>query len=300
MPDFPIIDAHVHLTDPGRLAYSWMDGAPALKRAWTPQDFTDRTAPAEIGGYVFVEVDVDAGLHLAEAEWVDAVAAADPRLKAQVASVPLELGPAAVERDLERLATLGTVRGVRRLIQDRPDPQFMLRPEFVAAVQLLPRFGFSFDLCIKHPQFAGTIELVRRCPQVSFVLDHPGKPGIAVTLARSVAGAPAPVGGGCPMSCVNCPVSSPRRTTRPRPGPAPADLDHAHRLSSVSSAHVRRRWPVRELAGGRPASRLDVVDRATAGRSVDEKQLLCSAARPYGLHRLAARRRNPRPGTSSS
>ena len=284
MPDFPIIDAHVHLTDPGRLAYSWMDGAPALKRAWTPQDFTDRTAPAEIGGYVFVEVDVDAGLHMAEAEWVDAVAAADPRLKAQVASVPLELGPAAVERDLERLATLGTVRGVRRLIQDRPDPQFMLRPEFVAAVQLLPRFGFSFDLCIKHPQFAGTIELVRRCPEVSFVLDHLGKPGIAAGLLdpwrahlRELAALPNVV---CKLSGV---VTEADHATWTCDQLRPY-LDHAIACFGFERLMFGGDWPVCELAGGWPRW-LDVVDWATAGCSADEKRALFrdTAIRAYRL-----------------
>ena len=182
MLDFPIVDAHVHLVDLARLGYSWMASVPALNRDWTPDDLTARAKPYEIGGYVFVEVDVDAPQYLDEAMWADGLARSDPRLKAVVAALPLELGPAAVEPELERLATLGTVRGVRRLIQDRPDPEFMLRPAFVAAVKLLPAYGLTFDLCIKHPQFANTIELVRRCPEVAFVLDHLGKPGIAAGL----------------------------------------------------------------------------------------------------------------------
>jgi L-fuconolactonase len=34
------------------------------------------------------------------------------------------------------------------------------------------------DICIFHPQLGATLEMVRRCPEVSFVLDHIGKPGI--------------------------------------------------------------------------------------------------------------------------
>ena len=45
-------------------------------------------------------------------------------------------------------------------------------------MKLLPKYGLSFDICIFHSQMADTIELVRRCPDVSFILDHIGKPGI--------------------------------------------------------------------------------------------------------------------------
>ena len=182
MLDFPIVDAHVHLVDLNRLRYAWMAGVSALNRDWSPADLTARAKPYEIGGYVFVEVDVDAPQHMDEAAWIESVAKADPRLKGQVASLPLELGPSAVEPQMAQLAALSTVRGVRRLIQDRPDPEFMIRPEFVAAVKLLPKYNLSFDICIKHPQFANTLELVRRCPDVSFILDHIGKPGIAAGL----------------------------------------------------------------------------------------------------------------------
>ena len=99
-----------------------------------------------------------------------------------VTSLPLELGPAAIEADLARLAALPTVCSIWRLIQDRPDPEFMIRPAFVEAVKLLPKYKLGFDLCIKHPQFANTLELVKRCPGLSFILDHIGKPGVAAGL----------------------------------------------------------------------------------------------------------------------
>ena len=73
-------------------------------------------------------------------------------------------------------------RGIRRLIQNQADPEFVLRPDFLAALRLLPRYGLSFDICIFHHQFPNTLEMVRRCPEVNFVLDHIGKPGIKAGL----------------------------------------------------------------------------------------------------------------------
>ena len=52
------------------------------------------------------------------------------------------------------------------------------RPAFIEALQLLPNYDLSFDICIFHHQLPNTLEFVRRCPEVSFVLDHIAKPAI--------------------------------------------------------------------------------------------------------------------------
>ena len=271
MLDFAIVDAHVHLVDLKRLRYSWMAGAPALNRDWTPADFSARVKPYDIGGFVFVEVDVDSPLHMHEAAWVDGLAKSDRRLKGCVASLPLELGPAAVEADLAKLVALKSVRGVRRLIQDRPDPEFMLRPEFVAAVKLLPAYNLSFDICIKHRQFANTIELVRRCPEVSFILDHIGKPGIAAGLIdpwradiSELAKCPNVV---CKLSGVTTEAnhaSWAREQLRPY-------IDHVIESFGFARVMYGGDWPVCELAG-HYLQWLAVLEWTTAGCSESERR----------------------------
>jgi L-fuconolactonase len=181
MLEFPIVDAHVHLLDQKRFSYGWAAGAPSLKRDWTPDDLARAVKPYQLTGFVFVEVDVDMPQYLDEADWVAETAARDKRLMGAVVALPLERG-AALEPEIARVAKLKTTRGVRRLIQNQPDPEFMLREPFLEALKLLPKYKLSFDICIYHPQLKNTIEMVRRCPEVSFVLDHIGKPGIKAGL----------------------------------------------------------------------------------------------------------------------
>jgi len=45
-------------------------------------------------------------------------------------------------------------------------------------VKVLAEFGFTFDLCIRHEQLRSVAELAKRVPQVTFVLDHFGKPDV--------------------------------------------------------------------------------------------------------------------------
>lgn len=179
MPDFPIVDAHVHLYDPAAIGYGWMKQAPKLNSLHASEEYTQAIGGTKVEKIVFLEVDADAGREIDEANWVTDAATRDPRIQAMVANLPLEKGPAAVEADMATLSKMALTRGIRRLIQGHVDePGWCIRPDFVAAVQLLPKYGLSFDICIYHPQMADAIELVRRCPDVSFILDHIGKPGI--------------------------------------------------------------------------------------------------------------------------
>jgi L-fuconolactonase len=59
-----------------------------------------------------------------------------------------------------------------------PDSAVILQRDFLDAVRLLPKYDLSFDICIDPHQFVNTIEMVERCPEVSFVLDHMGKPEV--------------------------------------------------------------------------------------------------------------------------
>jgi L-fuconolactonase len=177
MPDFAIVDSHVHLYDIARFRYGWLDGVPKLKRTFLLEDFDRARGSVQVDKIVFAEVAVDPGLHLEEADFIQGLANNDARLRAMVAHAPLEKG-SAVEADLVVLKKHPILRGIRRLIETERDPSFCLEPGFIEAVKLLPKHGLTFDICVKHFALTYAIELARRCPEVSFILDHIGKPDI--------------------------------------------------------------------------------------------------------------------------
>ncbi len=119
----------------------------------------------------------DAGQHLDEAAFVQEMADGDPRLCGMVAHLPVEKG-AAIERDVDTLKRLKALRGIRRLIETERNPSFCLEPGFIEGVKLIGKHGLTFDICVKHFELVFALELVRRCLDVQFVLDHIGKPGI--------------------------------------------------------------------------------------------------------------------------
>ncbi len=177
MPDFPIVDAHVHLYDVKKLSYSWLVNVPKINRTYLLEDFDKARQQVAVEKIVFAEVAVDPGLHIEEAAFIQAMAEKDSRLSGIIAHLPLEKG-VGVESDIAALKQFRNLRGIRRLIETERNPAFCLEPEFLAALKLLPRHNLSFDICVKHWAMTYAIELVKRCPNVSFVLDHIGKPDI--------------------------------------------------------------------------------------------------------------------------
>jgi L-fuconolactonase len=153
----------------------WLDDDRVLNRAFEMPDYQRDTSSVPVQALVYVQVDVTPAYALLEAEW----AVAQP-VAGVVAFAPLEDGGVA-RSYLERLVALGPrVKGVRRLIQSEPDAAFPLR--LVEGLRLLARYDLSFDICIKHHQLGRTVEMVRACPETSFILDHLGKPDVAAGL----------------------------------------------------------------------------------------------------------------------
>jgi L-fuconolactonase len=121
-------------------------------------------------------VQCDATDGAAEVAWVAEQAKSDPRIVGIVAHAPLEQG-AAVRARLAELAKHPLLRGIRRILQSEP-LGFCARADFIAGVQALAEFNFSFDICLRRAQLPEVIALVKACPQVRFMLDHLGNPPI--------------------------------------------------------------------------------------------------------------------------
>jgi L-fuconolactonase len=178
MPAFPIVDAHLHIWDPARIRIGWQAGNDAMRREFGLADYAAQTEGIGIEAMVFVECFVDRGEFLNEVAYVEEAARTDPRLKAIVAQASLDDGEDARPfldhlRDRHPL-----VRGIRRMIEFQPDPDFALRPDFRRGVQMLADYDFSFEVNVKHDQMDKAADLAAHVQGVRLVLDHAGKPPI--------------------------------------------------------------------------------------------------------------------------
>jgi L-fuconolactonase len=160
-----MIDAHIHFWDPERLHYAWLEEIPALHRPFLPTE-------VEAEGFVFVQADCRDEEAWAEVEWVTELAAQHPILGI-VAYAPVHAGA-----DLAPLAAHPLVVGVRKLLQGEPDA-LLTSDALIEGVRALAPHALTFDACVTHDQLPHVIRLAERCPEVTIVLDHLGKPDVA-------------------------------------------------------------------------------------------------------------------------
>jgi L-fuconolactonase len=155
----------------------WLDDDAHLRRPYGLDEFRLASEGLPVDAMVYVQVDVTPAYGLLEARWAAAQAEADPRVAAIVAWAPIEDG-ALVRTYLDELRAISPrIHGVRRLLQSET-AEFAIQPDFVRGLRELPSYGLSFDICIKHHQLAHVIQMVRACPDTSFILDHLGKPDV--------------------------------------------------------------------------------------------------------------------------
>ncbi|MAG13960.1 MAG: amidohydrolase [Spirochaetales bacterium] len=177
MPNFPIVDTHLHVWDPKNLSYPWLEDIPFLNKPYLLDGYHSARGLIDVEKMVFMQAECDPAQYREEADWVSSLAADDSSLAAIIPWAPLEDGDTA-RPALEALAANKLVKGIRRIIQFEPDLAFCLKPNFVKGVQLLPEYNLHFEICIAHIHLENTIKLVDRCPEVRFILDHIGKPDI--------------------------------------------------------------------------------------------------------------------------
>jgi L-fuconolactonase len=276
-----VVDAHVHFWDPGALHYPWLAGVPGLNRAFLPTDFGSLTS-ASVDAVVFVEANCLPTQSTDEVAFVERLASSDGRIAGIVAFVDL-LDERATSEALARLSETSHVVGVRYNIQGHA-AGFALDASFVRGVREVGRYGLPFDLCVTADQLREVTDLVRRCPDTRFVLDHCGKPAIrdesfvrwAADLARLAA-----------LDNISCKLSGLMTEARANQRGDEALRPYAeHALDRFGTGRLLfgSDWPVVTLGGGDAAWR-GFTDRFTATWTPNDRQLFYAdnTIRLYGL-----------------
>lgn len=169
----PRIDAHHHLWNYVPEDFPWISAEmPALQRDFGIAELAPLLAQSEIDGTIAVQ----ARQSLAETEFLLAQAAVNPLIRGVVGWVPLT--DPNVEAAIERYAENRALRGVRHILHDESNDDYMLRDDFNRGVSLLARYGMRYDVLIFDRHLPQAIAFVDRHPQQVFVVDHVAKPRI--------------------------------------------------------------------------------------------------------------------------
>jgi L-fuconolactonase len=175
----PTVDAHHHLWDPRRREYPWMAGealAP-IRRPYTLDDLR-QALPPTVSRTVLVQTVSSAE----ETEEFLATAATSSGLVAGVVGWADLTDPGIADRLAALRALPGgeLLVGIRHQAQDEPDPRWLLREDVRRGLLAVAAAGLAYDLLVRPPQLPAAVELAGSLPEARLVLDHAGKPPIAV------------------------------------------------------------------------------------------------------------------------
>ncbi len=168
-----IIDAHHHLWKFNTDDYGWMDDSmEVLRRDYLPPELEGEIRKAGVDGTVVVQ----ARQTLEETRWLLERADEFPFIKGVVGWVDLRSHE--LPGQLKEFVLHQKLVGVRHVIHDEPDDDFMLKPAFVNGIERLKDYNLTYDLLLFPKHLVRATELVSRFPDQRFVLDHISKPFI--------------------------------------------------------------------------------------------------------------------------
>ncbi|MGW7543576.1 amidohydrolase family protein [Streptomyces sp. NPDC054770] len=172
------VDAHHHVWDLSVRDQDWIAGPELqpLRRNFTVEDLEPEAAAAGVTGTVLVQtitVPEETPEFLALADTHDLVAGVVGWT---------DLTRPDVTEELARLRALpggSYLKGIRHQVQGEPDPEWLLRPDVGRGLAALADAGLVYDLIVQAHQLPAAAKAAETHPQLTFVLDHLGKPPIA-------------------------------------------------------------------------------------------------------------------------
>lgn len=167
------IDAHQHFWALERGDYGWLTpDLVGIYRDFQPDHLTPLLTSHKIGGTVLVQ----AAPTVAETDYMLSLAARNDFIKGVVGWVDFEDKDAA--KEVARLAKNKALVGLRPMIQDIEDADWMLREDLGGAYQALIEHDLTFDALTLPIHLQNLARLVERHPDMRVVIDHGSKPYI--------------------------------------------------------------------------------------------------------------------------
>ena len=171
-----IVDSHHHFWDRSldQFDNSWQESENLKKicRTYLPEHLKPLIDAAGVDKTVFVQTQHN----IEENRWVLGLAEANDWIAGVVGWV--DLASPDCESQIEEFKDHPKFVGIRHVVQDEPDDDFIIRDDVMRGLGVLEKHEVPYDLLfyVKHLKHAQTV--ARKFPNAKFVIDHLAKPVI--------------------------------------------------------------------------------------------------------------------------
>jgi len=173
-----VIDTHMHSWDLQKVRYSWLDGDTSiLAQNYYPSGIEDQLQAANVSAAVMVQ----AANNIEDTAFMFDCAAQYPWIIGVVGWVDL-LNPETAKKQLEAHLQNKYFKGIRHLIHDEPDHNWLLQPAVIKSLEILADYGVPFDIVgVKIEHIKAAIQVAKQIPHLKMVFDHLNHPPIATS-----------------------------------------------------------------------------------------------------------------------
>ena len=237
-----LVDAHHHVWRVARGDYGWLTPDLPIHRDYGLEDL--RPLLDGITATILVQA---AGTEAETSFMLDVARSSSGLVRGVVGWTDLA-APDSADR-VAAMAQEPLLKGLRPMLQDIAETEWILRPEIQPALRAMISAGLRFDALIQPRHFATLLRLCQRYPDLRVVIDHAAKPDIAHGVfepwAAEIALVARETNAVCKLSGL---------VTEAKPGWTVDDLrpyvDHLMQSFGPSRLMWGSDWPVVNLAGG--------------------------------------------------
>jgi L-fuconolactonase len=169
-----VVDAHVHFWRIGRNDCTWPPPRlAAIHRDFLPEDWRSEADAVGVDAAIAVQSQPSGR----DTGWLLQLARGDARIAGVVGWTDLAARDAP-----ERIAALAShpkLRGLRPMLQDLPDDDWIAQSALTPAIEAMAAHGLCFDALVKPRHLPHLLRFAERHPALRVVIDHAAKPDIA-------------------------------------------------------------------------------------------------------------------------
>lgn len=237
------LDAHMHVWRINRADYDWLTpDLTALYRDFSVDNVWKEASACGVSKTILVQ----AAASVAETDFLLGLAASDPRIAGIVGWVEFEAADAAAQ--VRRHSEDARIVGLRPMIGDIADPNWILQGAFSPVLQAMVDGGLVFDAHARADLVSVMAKVADLHPDLQIVLNHGGKPRIA---AHDLSGWFDDIAALAQRSNVACKFSGLLTEAGPRTDDASIGEVIAHLAATFGPKRLLwgSDWPVLTMAG---------------------------------------------------
>ena len=172
-----LADTHVHIWDFNRAEYAWLEGNTSiLNRNYSIEEL--QVERLEVG--IKKGILVQAANNFEDTDWMLHVAVNTDWIAGIVGWLPLINPDATLKALQKKYGKENYFKGVRHLIHDERDPEWLLQPEVINSLQILADHNIPYDVVGVLPEHIETaLQVAAKVPELRMVFDHLNQPPIA-------------------------------------------------------------------------------------------------------------------------